>query len=74
MTAPDRTGTFIDDLSRYLDVAQENNIFVTLVLWNGATMPERELIDLIYDDSKLDSYINNVLVPVVRALKTKVCR
>jgi hypothetical protein len=72
VTAPDRTGDFINDLSQFLDVAQENNILVTLVFWNGATMPLPQLLDLFWDDSKLDSYINNVLVPTVAALKTKV--
>lgn len=28
VVAPDRTGSFINDLGRFLDIAAENNVFV----------------------------------------------
>lgn len=31
------------------------------VLWNGAVMDELRSINLVWDDAKLDSYINNAL-------------
>jgi len=71
VVAPDRTGTFIGDLERFLDYAYEQEVFVILVLWNGAVMRNNNYKNLIMDDAKLTSYINNALVPAVRALKGK---
>lgn len=31
------------------------------MLWNGAVMTNPQYIDMLYDDSKLESYINNGL-------------
>jgi len=45
--------------------------FVVPVLWNGAVMTNPQYIDMLYDDSKLESYINNGLRPMVRALREK---
>lgn len=64
MTAPDRTGDLIPDLIRYLDVAEENNVFVTIVLWNGASIRNELLLNLILDESKLQSYIENALIVI----------
>ena len=72
VSAPDNKWTLIKDLSKFLDAAQRNNILVTLVLWSGATMPKPGVLGLLTVDSKLNSYINKVLVPMVRALKHKV--
>ena len=70
--SPDKKGSFINDLSRFLDVAAECNIFVILVLWNGAQHPGQTVINLMWDDWKLDEYIDKVLKPTVQALKSKV--
>ena len=72
VTGPDETGTFIKDLSKYLDVACENNVLVTLVLWNGATNMKEGLQGLIFDEDKLQSYIDNALTPMVKQLSNKV--
>ena len=72
VTGPDETGTFIKDLARFLDTAYENDILVTLVLWNGATSMKNGLRDLVNDDEKLQSYIDNALTPMVKELSTKV--
>lgn len=69
--APDRVGTLINDLSRFLDVAADNNVFVALVLWNGALMRNQRYRNIVLNDAILDSYINNALLPMVRALVTK---
>ena len=44
-------------------------MYVFLVLWNGATHPTQQLLDLFWDESKLQSYIDNALIPVVNAIK-----
>ena len=62
----------IDDLGKFLDRAEEYDILVTVVLWNGAVYPSERLIDLMWDDSKLDTYISNALKPMVKALSGKV--
>jgi len=69
--APDRTGDLLNDLSRFLDVAAENDVFVIPVLWNGALMRNQRYVDLYYDDAKLNSYIQNVLQPLVAGLAGK---
>jgi len=71
VTAPDRDGTLINDLNRFLDVARDNNVFVIPVLWNGALMRNQRYVDLTWDDAKLDSYINNALIPMVAALRER---
>lgn len=62
VTSPDRTGTLISDLNRFLDVARDNNVFVIPVLWNGAVVRNQQYIDLMWDDAKLQSYIDNALI------------
>ena len=42
---------------------------MVIVLWNGATQLPDRYKNLYWDDSKLQSYIDNALVPMVRALK-----
>ncbi len=59
--SPDGQGTLIPDLSRFLDVAAENNVFVIPVLWNGALIRNDRYKNLIWDDNKLQSYIDNAL-------------
>ena len=39
------------------------------VLWNGALMRQQKTKDLYYDDAKLQSYIDNALIPMVNGLK-----
>ena len=61
----------VNDLSRFLDKARSRNIAVVIVLWNGAQAPEQNLKNLIWDTSKLESYIDNALIPMVSALSGK---
>ena len=68
----DGYSTFISDLSNYLDLAQDNNILVIPVLWDGAIKLTESLMGLLTVESKLQSYIDNVLKPLVTALKDKV--
>ncbi|CAG7830494.1 unnamed protein product, partial [Allacma fusca] len=67
----DEARTLISDLSRFLDFCYDHNVLVIPVLWNGALMRQQTLVNLIWDDSKLNSYISNALIPMVQALSGK---
>ncbi|XP_064600906.1 mannan endo-1,4-beta-mannosidase-like [Liolophura sinensis] len=72
VTAPDKEGTFLNEMKTYLRKAQEYNILVFFCLWNGAlAKPEDhyKLDGLIKDTRKLQSYIDKALVPWVNAVK-----
>lgn len=66
--APDRTGTLIPDMKLFLDTAKANNILVIFVLWNGALLRNQNSVNLFWDNSKLQSYIDKALTPMVKAL------
>lgn len=68
VTGPDRTGTMINDMKAFLDYAQTKNIVVIFALWNGAYLNNQNTINLMWDESKLQTYINNALKPMVNAL------
>lgn len=72
VVSTDDQNTMIADLSQFLDVAYANNVLVFIVLWNGAVAPYYRYLDLIWDESKLQTYIDNALVPMVSALSGKV--
>ena len=72
ITGTDSQNTMISDLSKFLDAAYSYNILVFFVLWNGATNPYYRYNDLFFDESKLQSYIDNALTPMASALKDKV--
>lgn len=72
VSGTDGSNTLIRDLQRFLDVAYNNNILVFIVLWNGATQPSGRMLDLLSDVSKLYSYVDNALIPMVNGLKDKV--
>lgn len=61
VTACDNTGDFIGDIKRLLDAAQESNILVVLVLFNGAVMSNQNSINIILENDKLESYLSNCL-------------
>ena len=52
-----------------MDVCQANGIFMIPTLWNGAVMGNDKTIDLFFDDDKLQSYLDNALIPMVKDLK-----
>lgn len=60
-TSPDRTGTLAKDLKSFLDAAKAKNILVVFVLWNGALQRTQNVINLFWDKSKLQSYIDKAL-------------
>jgi len=71
VTATDGSNTLISELGRFLDFCASQNVFVVPVLWNGALMRQQTVVNLVWDDSKLDSYINKALKPMVAALANK---
>ena len=68
VTATDADGTLIDDLRAYLQYAASQNVFIHLMLWNGALMREDSMMALLSDTDKLQSFIENALTPMVKAL------
>ena len=69
MVGTDSAGSLVSDLRSFLDECAKNNILAGLVLFNGAVLRNQKTINLFWDDSKLTSYLDTVLVPVVRELK-----
>jgi hypothetical protein len=69
-------GSFIADLRRALDIAAEYHVYVVPSLWSFDMLrdnperqpPVRDNYRLLSDDVVLASYIENALVPIVRAL------
>jgi mannan endo-1,4-beta-mannosidase len=51
----------VADLKAYLDAAKTRNILVILVLWNGASLNYQNATNLVWDDSKLQTYIDKAL-------------
>ncbi|CAG0923127.1 unnamed protein product [Notodromas monacha] len=64
----DNQGTLKEELKTFLDAARQRNIFVVPVLWNGAYLTNQNAINLVWDESKLQSYIDNALKPLVSAV------
>jgi len=65
VTGLDNTGTMMNDLKRFLDAAQAADIVVIPVLWNAALMRNQNVINLAWDDAKLQSYIDNALNVII---------
>jgi hypothetical protein len=62
VTGLDNTGTMIGDMKRFLDAAGARDIVVIPVLWNAALMRNQKVVDLHWDDAKLQSYIDKALI------------
>lgn len=60
-------GDLIPSMRAYLRVAKEQNILVVFVLWNF--MITQRHANFYTDDSIVQSYIDNALIPMVTALK-----
>jgi len=69
--ATDGLNNLIRDLSRFLDVAQEYNVFVIFCLFNGASMGNANYKNLILDSNKTQSYIDNALTHMAAGLANK---
>ena len=65
VTGPDRTGTMINDMKAFLDYAQTKNIVVIFALWNGAYLNNQNTINLMWDESKLQTYIDKALKVII---------
>lgn len=60
----------VSDLKDYLDHAADENVFVTISLFNGALMRNQAVKDMFSDDEKLQSFVDNALTPLVEALSS----
>ncbi|KAL3854806.1 hypothetical protein ACJMK2_014054 [Sinanodonta woodiana] len=63
------SGSMVDDMKKFLDLANYNKILVFFVLWNGAQPATNGLAGLILDGNKLNSYIVH-LKQMVTTLKS----
>ena len=53
-----------------LDYAATKNVFVIISLWDGANGDMRQrVVDLMWEDAKLQSYFDNCLIPMATAFK-----
>nr|ADE58568.1 GH5 family protein GH5C [Limnoria quadripunctata] len=68
VTACDNTGDFLTDVVTFLDAAQESGVLVIFTVWNGAVMSNQPYIDMILDDDKLQSYLDNCLTDWAKAV------
>nr|ADE58569.1 GH5 family protein GH5E [Limnoria quadripunctata] len=69
VTACDNTGDFLNDVVQFLDSAQQSNVLVMFTVWNGAVMENQPYIDMVMDDNKIQSYLDNCLTDWVNAVK-----
>ena len=71
VTGTDASNTLISEMRRHLQAANDMNVLVFFVLWNGAVLRNSNTVNLLKDQNKLQSYINNALVPMVKALSNE---
>ncbi len=64
----DAANTLIKDLKLYLQAAAAQNIFVFLVLWNGAQPIQQNELGSIMNVTKLQTFIDNALIPLVKGI------
>nr|XP_053639726.1 mannan endo-1,4-beta-mannosidase-like [Cherax quadricarinatus] len=69
VTACDRTGDFESDVLSLLDAGEQSGVLVNLCLWNGAALSYQKTIDMLQDDTKIESYIQNCLTPLMEKIK-----
>ena len=58
IVATDTANTLVTDLLAFLDQCKQRNIFMGLVLFNGAHLTNQNTINLFWDESKLQSYLD----------------
>jgi len=69
VTGMDKKGSLISELNDMLDNAKQNNILVTIVLWNGAMQRTQNVLNLMTNTAKLQTYLDKFLVPVLNGIK-----
>eukprot|EP01084_Bolivina_argentea_P060860 111180_1 len=70
VTGTDAANTLISDFRLYLDAAAERNILLFPVLWAGPDISNQQsynLWGLFNSTQKLQSYIDNALIPMIKA-------
>ncbi|XP_078571602.1 mannan endo-1,4-beta-mannosidase-like [Branchiostoma floridae x Branchiostoma japonicum] len=73
VTQTDATDELVNELKDMLGFAQRHNVLVFLVLWNGAHHGNHfwKVRDLVWDDLKLGTYVEQALRPLARGLKNE---
>eukprot|EP01084_Bolivina_argentea_P046093 84861_1 len=71
VVATDNDNSLIGDLALYLEEAARQNILVIISLFNGAMPFRPQLKGLVTDTNKLQTFINNALIPMVKGLKNQ---
>lgn len=66
--ATDSSKTLISEMRQYLQAANDMNVLIFFVLWNGALMRNSQTVGMLTDQKKLQSYIDNCLIPIVKDL------
>mmetsp|Transcript_21226 Transcript_21226/g.42146 ORF Transcript_21226/g.42146 Transcript_21226/m.42146 type:complete len:433 (+) Transcript_21226:41-1339(+) len=66
--ATDSADSLIPDLLKYIRYAASQNVFVNLVLWNGAVLRNQNVVNFFSDSSKLGSFVDKVLTPMMQAI------
>lgn len=69
VVSTDAAGTMATDLRNFLASAAQHNVLVTLCLWNGAAAWQPAMQGLFTDDTKLQSFFDHALTPLVTALR-----
>ncbi|XP_050405040.1 mannan endo-1,4-beta-mannosidase [Patella vulgata] len=69
--ALDHQGTYISDFKEMVALAKKYNILLFPCLWNGAVVSQslHKMTGVIRDDLKRQSFIDNALIPLVKAVK-----
>ena len=71
VVATDNANSLISDLSLYLQAAAQHNVLVVISLFNGAMPIKTNLNGLLTNTAKLQTFIENALVPMVNGLKNQ---
>ena len=64
----DAAGSLISDVLDFVQYAAQVNVFVNIALWNGALLRDARTKALFEDNTKLQSFFDNALTPLVKAL------
>ncbi|CAH1238172.1 Hypp5535 [Branchiostoma lanceolatum] len=73
VTQTDATDQLVNELKDMLGFAKRHNVLVFLVLWNGAHHGNNfwKVRDLVWDDLKLSTYVDEALKPLALGLRNE---
>ena len=71
VTSTDRNNTLIKDVDTLAAFAASQDVLINICLWNGALMRNQNVVDMVTNASKTQSFIDNALRPLVEALASR---